>query len=70
MLYCTVTGQLLETSVEAVKRHMSGKKYIRNKGERWRVKVECDAARMRQQETGANEAACVAEHASRRFAKA
>lgn len=32
MLYCTVTGQLLETSVEAVKRHMSGKKYLRNKG--------------------------------------
>jgi hypothetical protein len=33
MLYCTLTGQLLDKSLEAVKVHMTGKKYIYNKGE-------------------------------------
>eukprot|EP00798_Chlamydomonas_sp_ICE-L_P022969 gene22969-30158_t len=32
MLYCTLTGQLLDKSLEAVTKHMQGKKYINNKG--------------------------------------
>jgi hypothetical protein len=32
MLYCALTGQLMDKSVGAVKVHMKGKKFIRNKG--------------------------------------
>lgn len=32
MLYCTLTVQLMDQSVEAVKKHMQGKKFIRAKG--------------------------------------
>lgn len=52
MLYCTVTGQLLETSVEAVKRHMSGKKYLRNKGKGLGVVLDGQLACTRQQRLG------------------
>lgn len=31
MLYCALTGQLMDKSLEAVKRHMKGKKFQRNK---------------------------------------
>lgn len=34
MLYCALTGQLMDKSLEAVKRHMAGKKFQRNKGEK------------------------------------
>lgn len=33
MLYCSLTGQLMDKSVEAIKKHMKGKKFERNKGE-------------------------------------
>jgi hypothetical protein len=32
MLYCALTGQLIDKSVEAVKKHMKGKKFQRAKG--------------------------------------
>ena len=32
MLYCTLTCQLMDKSLEAVKRHMQGKKFVRGKG--------------------------------------
>jgi hypothetical protein len=32
MLYCTLTVQLIDQSIEAVKKHMQGKKFIRAKG--------------------------------------
>jgi hypothetical protein len=33
MLYCTLTVQLIDQSIEAVKKHMQGKKFNRAKGE-------------------------------------
>jgi hypothetical protein len=33
MLYCALTGQLMDKSLEAVKKHMQGKKFLRAKGE-------------------------------------
>lgn len=32
MLYCALTGQLIDKSVDAVKKHMKGKKFERAKG--------------------------------------
>jgi hypothetical protein len=32
MLYCALTGQLIAKSLDAVKLHMKGKKFIRAKG--------------------------------------
>jgi len=33
MLYCALTGQLTDRSVDAIKKHMKGKKFQRAKGE-------------------------------------
>jgi hypothetical protein len=33
MLYCALTGQLMDKSLAAVKKHMQGKKFLRAKGE-------------------------------------
>jgi hypothetical protein len=33
MLYCALTGQLMDKSLTAVKKHMQGKKFLRAKGE-------------------------------------
>ena len=32
MLYCALTGELIDRSLEAVKQHMRGKKFQRAKG--------------------------------------
>ena len=32
MFYCTLTGQLMDKSVDAAKMHMAGKKFVSNKG--------------------------------------
>lgn len=32
MLYCSLTGQLMDKSIEAARKHQAGKKYVRNKG--------------------------------------
>src|SRR5689334_11560677 len=41
MLYCALTGQLIDKSVDAVKKHMKGKKFQRAKGGAWGLGFPC-----------------------------
>jgi hypothetical protein len=41
MLYCALTGQLMDKSLAAVKKHMQGKKFLRAQGEAAHMVIKC-----------------------------
>lgn len=56
MLYCTLTGQLMDKSMQAVKTHEGGKKYLYNKGEWAGTRVLTTGTHKERGSTGGQEA--------------